>query len=430
MIDGQVAVVHNESSQSRHHALRVLLVDEELPFPLNGGKRIRTFNLLKHLAPLHDITFLCHRNLNVEELTQGIDQFQQLGIKIEFLDRKLPAPTLLTSTPRLVLQLGTTLFSRRPFVVQQHVSFELRRRINEVAHQANIDLVHFEWTPYAGAMMQSLCKPWIAHAHNVESLIWRRYCQHETNPIKRAYVRNQWKKLVRFERQVFQTATQVVFVSDTDSELARDEFGCDRSSVVDNGVDVGQFPFTGQESRDPEMILFLGNLAWRPNVDGICLFLDEVWPLIQSKRPSMKLDIVGRTPVSRLVKRISKEAHVTLHANVPSVQTFLKQAGCMVVPLRVGGGSRLKILEAAAIGLPIISTSVGAEGLRMESGTHFVKADSAVEFADAVVESADNPRSLDNLVLAARRLVEEHYDWADLANKMDAVWQSAVYSET
>ena len=430
MIDGHEALVQNNSEKSSHQALTVLVVDEELPFPLNTGKRIRTYNLLKKLASLHEITFLCHRNENAEELKHGIEEFRRLGITIDFLERKLPQPTLLTSKPRLAFQLGINLFSHYPYVVQKNVSSELRRRVNERVRQANVDLVHFEWTPYAAAVKKTLCKPWVVDAHNVESLIWKRYAQFETNPIKIAYVRYQWKKMDRFERKVFQKATRTIFVSKIDSEIARDEFGCQRRAVVDNGVDVSQFPFIDQTNRDPEKLLFLGSLDWRPNIDGINFFLDEIWPLILSKRPSLKLDIVGRTPASSLAKRISQEVNVTLYKDVPSVQPFLKQAGLMVVPLRIGGGSRLKILEALSMGLPVISTAVGAEGLDMESGTHFSQADSAEEFTEAVVESTDNPQSLSKMVHAARMLVEERYDWSMLAKYLDAVWQSVVRSAT
>jgi glycosyltransferase involved in cell wall biosynthesis len=396
-----------KSTQSVSNSLHVLVVDEELPFPLNNGKRIRTFNLLKYLASVHNITFLCHRNGNREELNQGIERFRQVGIKTEFLERRAPMPSLLLPKSRLILQLGINLFSIQPYVVQRNISRELRSRVAEIAGQRSVDLVHFEWTPYAASMTKNVCKPWVTHAHNVESLIWKRYVQHEKNIFKRAFVRSQWKKMIRFERKVFKSSTSVIFVSETDSDIARIEFDCQRRAVVDNGVDVHDFPFTAPTFRDPNRILFLGSLDWRPNVDGLLFFLDEVWPQIQCKRPSILLDIVGRAPVSRLARRIRYESNVNLYYDVSSVQPFLSRAGCMVVPLRIGGGSRLKILEAASSGLPVISTPVGAEGLAMDAGKHFVRAESAAEFAESVIRSADNPASLKELAQAARKLVEE-----------------------
>jgi glycosyltransferase involved in cell wall biosynthesis len=414
------------STRPDNRSLVVLVVDEELPFPLNNGKRIRTFNLLKNLASLHEITFLCHRNRDLDELNQGVERFQQLGIKVEFLQCKAPMPTLLIPKSRLILQLGINIFSTQPYVVQRNISGELRRRVNEIATQRGADLVHFEWTPYAAAMTKAVGKPWVAHAHNVESLIWKRYVQHERNPFKRAFVQNQWKKMMRFERKVFKSSARMIFVSETDSDIAQSEFDCQRRAVVDNGVDIHGYPYTAQAFRDQNRILFLGSLDWRPNVDGLLFFLDEAWPLIKSKRPLIQFDIVGRAPVSQLAKRIDHESNVNLYSDVLSVQPFLRRAGCMVVPLRIGGGSRLKILEAASSGLPVISTSVGAEGLAIEAGRHFIKAESAAEFADAVINFADNPVEHNDLAQAARRLVQQRYDWTHLAQTMDAVWRSAA----
>jgi len=407
-------------------ALGVLVVDEELPYPLTSGKRIRTFNLIKQLASRHHITFLCHRNADATELRDAVQQFENLGIEIVFLERKLPKPTVLTSKPQLFAQLAYNFLSDYPYLVQKHLSSELLRKLKHHANREDIDLVHFEWTPYAVAMADGFTKPWIVDAHNVESLIWKRYFQTEANKAKRWYIGQQWKKLDRFESRIFQSASRTIFVSDADRLIAKSEFGCLRQAVVENGVDTTQFQFKDSAARSPGKLLFLGSLDWRPNVDGIEFFLDVIWPLIQQKNTEVQLDIVGRRPPTWFSKRVHQEPNVSLYADVTSVQPYLERASLMVVPLRIGGGSRLKILEAAAVGLPVVSTSVGAEGLELKSGIHYVNANQPQEFADAIVTLANNPDTATDMIHSIRQLVEQRYDWGILSRKVDAIWRSAV----
>jgi polysaccharide biosynthesis protein PslH len=425
-ISSTAATLSEEQPTKASRRLGVLVVDEEVPFPLTTGKRIRSYNLLKAQSTKHRITFLCHRSIVDAECQTGVERFGQLGIKVEFLERSLPKQTLLTSKPRLAAQLGMNFFSKYPYLVQKHASNELRRRVEQLSNRPDIDLIHIEWTPYAAAITPRVRKPWVLDAHNVESLIWKRYFHAESNRLKRLFIRHQWTKFSRFEKRMFQKASEVVFVSKPDNETAKEEFGRSRGTVVDNGVDLQEFRYAGLHERDINRILFLGSLDWRPNIDAIDFFLDEIWPQIRASRPGLHLDIVGRSPARLFSERLRGERNVTLHPDVPSVRPFLELARLMIVPLRIGGGSRLKILEAAASGLPVISTTVGAEGLAMEPGRHYIRADSAEELQDAILENVDNNAYLERLAISARRLVERQYDWSIISHKLDAVWRAAV----
>jgi glycosyltransferase involved in cell wall biosynthesis len=421
-----VLSMQQEQLTTASRRLGVLVVDEELPFPLTTGKRIRTYNLLKSLASRHQITLLCHRNIFDSECQAAVERFRQLCIKVEFLARSLPKQTMLTSKPRLAALLGMNFFSKYPYLVQKHVSNELCKRVAQLSNRQDIDLVHIEWTPYAAAITKHVRKPWVIDAHNVESLIWKRYFQTQTSVLKRLYVWYQWKKLHRFEQTMFQQASEVVLVSELDKQTANQEFGPGRRTVVDNGVDLEEYPYVGLKDRDVKRILFVGSLDWRPNVDAMEFFLDEIWPQVRTIRPELQLDIVGRYPTRSFAERVGRERNATLHRDVPRVQPFLDRAGLLIVPLRIGGGSRLKILEAAANGLPVISTEIGAEGIEMEPGRHYIQANSAEEFKAAILENVRNQSYLERLALSARRLVESQYDWSILSHKLDSVWHSAV----
>ncbi len=405
--------------------LGILVVDEELPFPLNTGKRIRTYHLLRHLAKRHRITFVCHRNADLSERSIAEKAIAELGIEVVFIDRALPSPTLLTPKPQLAFGLAKNLFSSLPYLVQKHISREMISLVQAQASRPDIDLVHIEWTPYAAAVAEGIDKPVIVDAHNVESLIWKRYVEHEPSWIRRAYIRYQWRKLERFERETFQRTDQTVFVSEEDARLARSEFGATHGVVVENGVDTEWYQpvYTG---RDKYELLVMGSLDWRPNIDGIEQFLRNVFPQIRAAEPRATVTVIGRNPGPAFEAWVRTQPAVELHANVPDVQMYTQRAGALVVPLRIGGGSRLKILEAAAAGLPILSTAIGAEGLRFEPDVHFAAADSIEGLGDTILQYCQLPELAHTRAVAARELVERGYDWSVQARDLERCWLAEI----
>jgi glycosyltransferase involved in cell wall biosynthesis len=202
--------------------------------------------------------------------------------------------------------------------------------------------------------------------------------------------------------------------------------------VVENGVDVA---WVGWDSvpteagsgrslnlRDRHSLLFLGSLDWRPNLDAIRLLLDTIFPEVLAHEPQARLAIVGRKPPQWLVDRASECKNVALHADVPDVRPFLHQCGAMAVPLRIGGGSRLKILEALAAECPVVSTRVGAEGLDLVPDRHLVEVDAPEEMAGAFVQAIRDPQPIREMARQGRKLVAERYDWSILAKKLEEIW--------
>jgi glycosyltransferase involved in cell wall biosynthesis len=398
--------------------LRVVVVDEELPYPATSGKRIRTLNLLLRLARRHRLTYLCHRNADAEEARLAEDYLHRHGIATVVVDRPVPP----RSGPLFYARLAANLFSPLPYSVASHDSPALREAIRSFAASRSVDLWHCEWTPYAEPLLA--CVPAdrvLVMAHNVESMIWQRYWENERHPLKRWYIARQWRKFQTFERRALQTAARTVAVSHIDAEVFRTAFGVERVEVVDNGVDT-EFFRPGATVRETGRVLFLGSLDWRPNLNAIELLLDDVFPAVLQSEPAARLTIVGRHPPAWLRRRVESMAHVELHADVADVRPFLAQSALMVVPLRIGGGSRLKILEALASGLPVVSTRVGAEGLHLEAGRHLDVAETPGDLPTTLLHALRQPARAAAQAAEGRRCVLQRYDWNPLADRLEEIW--------
>jgi glycosyltransferase involved in cell wall biosynthesis len=403
--------------------LHVAILDEELPFPLTSGKRIRTYHLLSRLAARHRLTYLCHRNPDPDESTAADRAWRELGVRTVVVEHRVPPK----SGPGFYARLAANLVSPLPYSVASHRSAELRAAAAALLAADPPDLWHCEWTPYAQTLRRPLgSAPWVVMAHNVESLIWQRFAEAEGHPLKRWYVRRQFHKFERFERWAYSSCDCAIAVSEEDARLMRERFGARNTAVVDNGVDTAAFTLGPPAARDPRRVLFLGSLDWRPNLDAARLLLDDIFPRVRAQEPRATLALVGRRPAAWLRERVPAVPGVELHADVPDVRPFLAGAGMLAVPLRIGGGSRLKILEALAAGVPVVSTRVGAEGLHLEPGRHFTLADSPEAMARGILQLMHDPDAARRQAAAGQAAVLERYDWSGLADKLEEVWLRAA----
>jgi glycosyltransferase involved in cell wall biosynthesis len=422
----QAGVMHTEAATLRPtlshvvRPLRVAIVDEELPYPPTSGKRIRTLNLLLRLARRHCLTLLCHRNADAEEAHQAAEYLQANGIETIVVPRAVPRKT----GASFYLRLAANLLTPLPYSVASHDSAALRRALRTYAATHSVDLWQCEWIPYAQAMRVLGAVPRLVMAHNVESVIWRRYHETTTGKLRRWYIGRQWSKFERFERRTFQT-TRTVAVSDADAALVTAEYGAKQVDVVDNGVDTTFFRPVNA-SRDFKQILYLGSLDWRPNLDAVNLLLDRIFPAVRAEEPDAQLCLVGRNPPAWLEQRVAGLRGVVLHGNVPDVRPYLHRSGLLAVPLRIGGGSRLKILEALACGLPVVSTAVGAEGLCLEAGRDLTVVKEPEQMAAALLQAIRNPAAALAQAERGRQMVFERYDWDTLADRLESIWRQCV----
>jgi glycosyltransferase involved in cell wall biosynthesis len=400
--------------------MNVTIVDWDISYPLTSGKRLRTVNLMLRLASRHRLTYIGRGKAHSPEARQAAAFFQDHGIATLLVDHPLPPKRGLCFYGRL----AANLLSLVPYAVAVHESLPMRQALRAHAAERRVDLWQFEWTPYV-AMTRGLPGARVLTAHNVDTLVWQRYHETEEHPLKRWYIKQQWRKFQSYERRFFAEATRVVAVSAEDAALVREQLGVDRVEVVENGVDQAYFAeVTGE--RDPQRILFLGSLDWRANLDALEIMLDRIFPQVLAQVPAARLCVVGRNPPAALVRRLESMDGVKLYADVPDVRPHLGGCGVLAVPLRMGGGSRLKILEALAAGLPVVSTRIGAEGLHLRPGRDLVVVEGMEEMAAALVEAIRSPRPIRAMAENGRLLVRECYDWDVLARKLEKVWEQCV----
>jgi polysaccharide biosynthesis protein PslH len=416
-------ISHNSKTQeaSYNHTrppLHVVIVDEELPYPPNSGKRIRSLNLIMRLARSHRLTYIAHRNADPNETSKAEAYFYAHGIEVLLADRQVP--------PKLGIgfyaRLAANIFSSLPYSVQIHTSKALQQIIRDYQAAHKVNLWHCEWTPYAENLQQAIPhQPFVVMAHNIESQIWQRYTVHERNPLKRWYIQRQATKFEHFEQRVFSLSDTTVTVSHADAAMAQQHFGAKQVEVLENGVDLDYFHPVDLE-REAGSILFLGSLDWRPNIDAILLLLEKVFPHIIAHDPAAKLWLVGRHPPRQLVDRVRQERNVELYENVPDVRPYLWHCSTMVVPLRIGGGSRLKILEALACACPVISTGVGAEGLELIPGKHYLLANTPEEMIKSILKCLSVPSITKAMAQCGREAILQDYNWDTLSIKLEKIW--------
>ena len=372
------------------------------------------------LAGRHRLSYIGRGKAHSPEARQAAAFLQDHGIETVLVDHPLPPKAGL----RFYGRLAANLLSPVPYAAAVHESQVYRQAVRRHAAGRRVDLWQFEWTPYV-TTTRGLPGARVLTAHNVDALVWQRYYETERHPLKRWYIKRQWRKFQGYERRLFAEVDRVVAVSAEDAALVRDQLGIAHVDVVDNGVDPAYFADV-TSARDPRNILFLGSLDWRANLDALEVMLERIFPQVRAQVPVARLHVVGRNPPAALVRRLSAMDGVRLHADVPDVRPYLGDCGVLAVPLRMGGGSRLKILEALAAGLPVVSTRIGAEGLHLRPGQDLVVVEGVDEMAAALVDSIRHPEPIRAIADCGRRLVRERYDWDVLADKLERVWERCL----
>jgi glycosyltransferase involved in cell wall biosynthesis len=395
--------------------LRILWLKTGPLHPLDTGGKLRTYHLLRELHRHHQVTYLalCEPDTPPEVKQQASAYCRH-------------ALWVLWSAPRkgslaFYAALGRNLFSSLPYVLARYRSENMRLEIQEEDDPARHDVLVCDFlTPAVNLFPLARGRPRprlkvLLFQHNVEAQIWERMWQQQRNPLQRWYFRLQWQRLRAWEQRLCAACDGVVAVSETDAARFRQDYGLTNVlGSVPTGVDVEYFGQTRLHPV-PGRIAFLGSMDWMPNVDAVQWWMNEIWPLVKQRHAGASFSIIGRNPPPAVAGLPQRDASVHVTGTVPDVRPHLAQAQVVVVPLRAGGGTRIKIYEVMAAGLPVVSTRVGAEGLPLRDGENILLADTPEALASAVVTLLQEPEKRARLAAAGQHWVRHHASWTQAA---------------
>ena len=391
--------------------MRILWLKTGPLHPLDTGGKIRTYNMLRELKRNNDLTYLSlWPEGTPEEARAKAGEYSDAQIWVPWRETR-------KRSAKFFFELATNfLMTQLPYAIQKYQSRLWADAIRQADESGNHDLIVCDFLTPAVSLFppgQKPRLPVLLFQHNVESLIWQRTAEN-SGGVAKPYFKNQWQRMLRFEIEACRNADQVCAVSEEDARLLREELKLTNvCGAVPTGVDIDFFQ-ESNEPRKPKSLVFLGSMDWMPNIDGIDWFAEKIWPRVKEKHADATLTIVGRRPVPKVKELAERDSSITVTGTVPDVRPHLAAASLMIVPLRVGGGTRIKIFEGMATGIPCLSTRIGAEGLPVTDGEDHLLADEPEAFAAAIDRCFSDPDFATRIGRAGRELVAANYSWAKI----------------
>jgi sugar transferase (PEP-CTERM/EpsH1 system associated) len=400
--------------------MHILWIKTELLHPVDKGGRIRTYQMLRALARQHEVTYVA--------LDDGTAAPDALAKAREYCTRVevVPFTPAVKGTLGFYSALLRNVVSPLPYAIARYAVPALRDRLRTLCREHKVDVVVCDFLAPSINVPDDLGVPVVLFQHNVEAMIWERHAHVATHPVKKAYMTEQWRRMKRFEGDECRRFSRVVAVSTQDAEVFRRDYGVAEVPDVPTGVDTDYFVNEPAVVRTPGSMVFTGSMDWMPNEDGIAWFVEAILPRIRAAIPTATLTIVGRNPTAKVRALHLPDAGVSVTGSVPDVRPYLASHQLFIVPLRVGGGTRLKIYEGMTMGLPTVSTTIGAEGLPVVDGEHLVLADEPEAFAQACIALLNDRARSEAMGSAADSYVREHFGWDGVAKRFAEFCQAAI----
>ena len=398
--------------------MRILWVKMGGLWPATTGGRVRSLQIVSELAKRHTVTVVTTHGAGDDPAGLKARLSQCEGVT------SIPFAVPKTGSPAFAVALAQSWLSPDPVDLWKWRVPALRNHVSTLMASGQVDLCVSDFLFAAANVPMRTGVPVVLFEHNVEYLIWKRLCAVERSPWRRALLAIEWRKLRDREARACQRSDMTIAVSDDDWRRLESIAPGSCVASVPTGVDTGYFNPAGYRAA-PNRLVFSGSMDWHPNEDAVIHFVDAILPRIRAAVPDVSFTIVGRNPSAR-VHELARHPGVAVTGTVDDVRPHIAAAAVYVVPLRAGSGTRLKIFEALAMARPVVSTTVGAEGLALEPGRQFVPADDPRDFADAVVALLRDPDRRLALGDAGRTLVETHYSWPTVGCEFERLCEEAL----
>jgi glycosyltransferase involved in cell wall biosynthesis len=397
---------------------RLLFVSPRFLFPMDQGGKIRTGNILRELqGGLFEVTLAS---------PAPADHLRYAGDIAAACDHFLSWPERPWSRMRRLFALA----SKLPVAAATDRSMAGRAVVHQ-ALEGRPDVVVVDFPHADGLMPIRIDTASVMFTHNVEAEIFERHVT-RARGILRLIWANQSHKMARLEQQALARYDTVIAVSTRDRDVLAKRYRLPDVEAIETGVDLGFFSVTPEAAEcdpgtDGGSLIFTATMSWAANIDGIHFLLDEVFPLLLRSRPHVRAVIIGRNPPAALSEKIqAHKMNVTLTGFVDDIRPYVARANVYVIPLFVGSGTRIKAFEAMAMGRPVVSTSLGVEGLDVVDGETFLRADDAEAFARGILMLLDDASMRARIAGAARRLVETRFSWSRVARQFEAICERVL----
>ncbi len=392
--------------------MKILYICHRFPFPPKRGGKIRPFNMIRHLSQRHEVT-VCSLARSPAEAEEG------KGIAPHCAHFEMAVVSNPVQTAKMVARLPTTV----PSSMGYFHSADLARRIDALLANERFDLIFVHCSSVAQYVSKVRGIPKILDFGDMDSQKWLEYVNYKSFPLKFGY----WLEGVKMEAEEKRLARQFdLCTATTRAEWQTlESYGTGvATDWFPNGVDADFFKPDG-EGYDADTISFIGRMDYYPNQEAMFRFCEEVWPLLRAQRPAMKLLIVGADPIPAVLK-LGELPGVTVTGSVPDVRPYILRSAAMVAPLNIARGTQNKILEAMAMGVPVVSSSIAAGGVDAVSEEHFLVADSPAQYAAAIVRIADQPAERERLARAGRERMLSHHAWPRSMERLDAIIERCI----
>src|SRR5215468_10434883 len=397
--------------------MKILWVKPGKILPLDTGGKLRTYNILRHLSASHELTYLSY----------------YAGARDDAYEREVPTHipgTMCVHTParelkgmRRHLDYVLQIAGHAPYAISRFADPQVKRLLQEWIPDRRFDVAVCDFLMSTLNFPRALATPTALFQHNVESMLWERKAEVEPRFLDRAVFRLESTKMRRFEPEQIRRFHHVIAVSESDRTAMSSMVDPSHISVVPTGVDLSKYRYDPDLRPQAALVVFTGSMDWQPNIDGVEFFCNDIWPRVLNRVPHARFRIVGRDPHPRVMKLSSASVEVT--GTVPSIVDHLREAAAIVVPLRIGGGTRIKIYEGMAMGKATVSTTVGAEGLDVQHGRDILLEDSPAGFASAIVmllQDEDLRRRFESAAAATAR----KYDWSVVTQGFERALEKTI----
>jgi glycosyltransferase involved in cell wall biosynthesis len=396
--------------------MKILFLSTENPYPPDGGHHLRTFNVLKILARRHQIYFV--------GFAQDKREFKYVPEIKRFCETVDIYEVSKTGYNKSFMLLACkNLFSKYPLIARRYFIQEARERIEQLLDQYSINLVHMDML--ALGLYREVLKdpPVILTNHNVESLRIYRWMQIEKNLFLKSFLFYQYLKLRAFEQGICPEFDRCVVVSEYDKNYLKGLCGHDNFVVIPNGVDTGYFkPEPAEVKKD--RLVWVGGMTGPYNSDAVDFFIQKIWSLVKGKVPGATVDFAGGGPTQTLRDKASEDKSVQVLGFVPDIRPIVQRASVFIAPIRIGSGTKIKVLNAMAQGKPVVATTTAAEGIAVTPGENILIADDPKEFAEKIVYLLSHERLAREMGTRARELMERKYSWDVISHDIDRTYDS------